>query len=73
MIDLQDYKTIFFDCDGVILDSNRIKTSAFFKVAKDFGHPEIEENAEKLAAFQIENPSLNRFEIFDHLKIIWSF
>ena len=24
-----DYDTLVFDCDGVILDSNRIKTAAF--------------------------------------------
>lgn len=30
------YKTALFDCDGVILDSNQVKTNAFKKVLKDY-------------------------------------
>ena len=29
-IDITQYDTIAFDCDGVILDSNKVKTEAFF-------------------------------------------
>ena len=29
MINLRNYKQVFFDCDGVILDSNRVKSEAF--------------------------------------------
>ena len=29
-----DYSAIIFDCDGVILDSNRVKTDAFRLVAE---------------------------------------
>jgi len=29
MIAIRQYKTAFFDCDGVLLDSNQIKTDAF--------------------------------------------
>ncbi len=32
-----DYDTLVFDCDGVILDSNRIKTEAFRTVTAPFG------------------------------------
>ncbi len=32
-----DYHTLVFDCDGVILDSNRIKTEAFRRVTAPFG------------------------------------
>lgn len=32
-----DYDTLVFDCDGVILDSNRIKTEAFRSVTAPFG------------------------------------
>jgi phosphoglycolate phosphatase-like HAD superfamily hydrolase len=32
-----DYDTLVFDCDGVILDSNRIKTEAFLSVTLPFG------------------------------------
>ena len=30
---IKDYKTIIFDCDGVILNSNNIKKDAYYKVA----------------------------------------
>ena len=31
------YDTFIFDCDGVILNSNKIKTKAFYDTAKIFG------------------------------------
>ena len=31
------YKTLVFDCDGVILDSNQIKTTAFYNAALPYG------------------------------------
>jgi phosphoglycolate phosphatase-like HAD superfamily hydrolase len=34
---LTDYSTVIFDCDGVLLDSNRIKTEAFRTVALEAG------------------------------------
>lgn len=34
---LSSYKTIIFDCDGVILNSNKVKTQAFFDLAKPWG------------------------------------
>jgi len=37
-IELKQYKTLIFDCDGVILNSNKIKTQAFYDVAKIYGH-----------------------------------
>ena len=30
---LTSYKTIIFDCDGVILNSNKVKTQAFYDLA----------------------------------------
>ena len=35
MIDLSDYDYVVFDCDGVILDSNRLKTEAFVSALDD--------------------------------------
>ncbi len=35
-INLDKYNHIFFDCDGVILDSNKIKTEAFYTIASEF-------------------------------------
>ena len=34
---LSKYKSIIFDCDGVILNSNSVKTQAFYLIAKSFG------------------------------------
>ena len=36
MIEISKYKSLIFDCDGVILNSNKIKTDAFRKVLKNF-------------------------------------
>ena len=30
------YKTLLFDCDGVVLDSNKIKTNSFYNVTKNY-------------------------------------
>lgn len=37
MTRLRDYKTILFDCDGVLLDSNEVKSRAFFELALPYG------------------------------------
>ena len=34
---LSQYKTIVFDCDGVVLNSNKTKVNAYFSVAKRMG------------------------------------
>ena len=36
-IDLTKYKTIVLDCDGVVLNSNKVKVQAYFDVAKRNG------------------------------------
>lgn len=56
------YKTIIFDCDGVILNSNKIKSDAFRKVAENFGDDE----AEKLVAFNKENGGVSRYVKFNY-------
>ena len=33
----EKYSTIVFDCDGVILNSNKIKTDAFFNATIKYG------------------------------------
>jgi phosphoglycolate phosphatase-like HAD superfamily hydrolase len=63
MIELSKYKTIVFDCDGVILNSNKLKTEAFFKAALPYG----KSNADKLVAYHLSNGGISRnvkFEIF---------
>ena len=39
--DLKPYKTIVFDCDGVVLNSNKVKVHAYYEVAiRNGGTPE---------------------------------
>lgn len=44
-IDLAKYKTIVFDCDGVVLNSNKAKVQAYFDVAKRNGGSDAEAQA----------------------------
>ena len=37
IINLAKYKTIIFDCDGVVLNSNKVKVHAYYEVAKRNG------------------------------------
>ena len=51
-----------FDCDGVVLDSNRIKTEAFRTAALPFGP----ESADRLHAYHLENGGVSRYLKFRH-------
>lgn len=57
---INDYKTIIFDCDGVLLDSNRIKTESFYKAGLHYG----EEAAQQLVNFHTSNGGVSRYEKF---------
>jgi phosphoglycolate phosphatase-like HAD superfamily hydrolase len=59
------YKTLVFDCDGVILDSNRIKTEAFSHVALQFGL----DAAEQLVHFHVQNGGVSRYRKFEYLLV----
>ncbi|MFJ2985491.1 MULTISPECIES: HAD family hydrolase [unclassified Pseudomonas] len=59
---LSDYKTVVFDCDGVILDSNRVKTSAFFKTALPYGQAA----AHQLVAYHTSHGGISRFKKFEY-------
>ncbi|WP_288261940.1 HAD family hydrolase [uncultured Prochlorococcus sp.] len=59
---LQSYKNLIFDCDGIILNSNKIKTEAFKEVVYHYGN----EAAEELAQFHIMNGGISRYEKFNY-------
>ena len=40
---MKKYKSLIFDCDGVILNSNQIKTDAFKKVLKKYNTNAVDE------------------------------
>lgn len=58
----KNYKTLIFDCDGVILDSNSLKTSAFHKTVIEDGAI----NASKLVKFHKMNGGISRYSKFEY-------
>ena len=63
MIDLKQYKTIVFDCDGVILDSNIVKTEAYFRTAKNLGATDAQ--AQALTDYHVKLGGISRYHKFD--------
>ena len=59
---MSDYKTFIFDCDGVILNSNHIKTKAFWDSVIDYG----EDEACQLVAFHKSRGGISRYKKFEH-------
>ena len=62
MINISKYDTIIFDCDGVILDSNKLKTQAFYQAALPFG----ETAAQALVNYHVQNGGVSRYRKFEH-------
>jgi len=60
---LSSYSSIFFDCDGVLLDSNRVKTEAFRILATPFGN----KAADELVNFHVRNGGISRYQKFEYL------
>jgi phosphoglycolate phosphatase-like HAD superfamily hydrolase len=59
---LDAYRTLVFDCDGVVLDSNRIKTEAFRATALPWGAAA----AEALVAHHVAHGGVSRHVKFAH-------
>lgn len=59
---IRDYSTLVFDCDGVVLDSNRIKTEAFRAAALPWGKAA----AEALVEHHVSNGGISRHRKFAH-------
>lgn len=60
MADLARYRTWVFDCDGVLLDSNRVKTDAFYKTAEPYGR----DQALALVDYHVRNGGISRYVKF---------
>jgi phosphoglycolate phosphatase-like HAD superfamily hydrolase len=56
------YQTYVFDCDGVVLDSNPLKTDAFRLASLPYG----KDAAETLVRYHVENGGISRFHKFRH-------
>ena len=63
MIDLKKYKSIVFDCDGVILDTNIVKTQAYFRTAKNLGATDAQ--AQALTDYHVKLGGISRYHKFD--------
>ena len=60
ILPLSEYKSIIFDCDGVLLDSNKIKQDAFHLSAMPWGL----KPAEDLLKYHITNGGISRHKKF---------
>ena len=56
------YSTLVFDCDGVVLDSNRVKTDAFREAALPYGAVA----AGALVEYHVANGGISRYRKFAH-------
>ncbi len=59
---IHEYKTLVFDCDGVVLNSNKIKTQAFYEATKHFGH----KPAQALVEYHVANGGISRYAKFEY-------
>lgn len=60
--DISKYKTIVFDCDGVVLNSNKIKTQAFYEATKQYGHAP----AKALVDYHTQNGGISRYKKMEY-------
>lgn len=61
-MNLKKYQSFVFDCDGVVLNSNKIKTQAFYDVAKVYG----KEQAQALVEYHVQNGGISRYKKFEY-------
>ncbi len=59
-MNLAKYQTLVFDCDGVVLNSNKVKTEAFFKAALPYG----EAAAQQLVDYHVARGGISRYKKF---------
>ena len=62
--DIKKYKTIVFDCDGVVLNSNHLKIQAYFDVAIQFGANQTQ--AKALVDHHIALGGISRYPKFEY-------
>ncbi|UCZ56944.1 HAD hydrolase-like protein [Desulfurispirillum indicum] len=60
IIDIAQYKTVVFDCDGVILNSNQVKTQAFYNAALPYGT----QSAQALVDYHVAHGGVSRYQKF---------
>ena len=61
---LAEYKTLVFDCDGVVLNSNQLKIQAYYDVAIKFGASEFQ--AQALVDHHVKLGGISRYPKFEY-------
>ncbi len=61
-LSIDTFQTLVFDCDGVILNSNKVKTQAFFNTTISYG----EAAADSLVNYHIQNGGISRYRKFEY-------
>ena len=61
-MDISRYATLIFDCDGVVLDSNKVKTAAFYNTALPYGASA----AEALMEYHAKHGGISRYVKFEY-------
>ena len=61
---LAEYKTLVFDCDGVVLNSNQLKIQAYHDVAIKFGANE--QQAQALVVHHVKLGGISRYPKFEY-------
>jgi len=59
-VNLEQYNSLVFDCDGVVLNSNKVKTRAFYEAALPYG----EASAKALVDHHVVNGGVSRYRKF---------
>lgn len=59
-MNLTQYQTLVFDCDGVVLNSNKVKTDAFYRAALPYG----EAAAKQLVEYHVARGGISRYKKF---------
>ena len=62
--EIQQYKSIVFDCDGVVLDSNVLKSKSYFRPAKNLGATDTQ--AQALVDYHVRLGGISRYHKFDY-------
>jgi phosphoglycolate phosphatase-like HAD superfamily hydrolase len=61
-VDIKSYQSIVFDCDGVVLNSNHVKTDAFRSVGISFGQKAVD----ALVRYHVLNGGISRYKKLEY-------
>lgn len=61
-VQIDKYRTLVFDCDGVILNSNQVKTKAFYSATASYG----KQAADAMVKYHVLNGGISRYHKFEY-------